>query len=417
MASGQREALIEGWRENLARCLRCGLCREVCPAFRATASERFSPRGRLALLEASLEGEPPADEFGAAFLESLAYCLSCRACAERCPSGVAADVLVLAAREAGLCRGGLPFFKSWAYRLALGRPWLLAQLTRLLHLAQEFHVLPFALWFFGLPPRLALPKLEAKPFDARREQYFMPAEGTEYLGQVTYFAGCGTTYLYPATARAVVDLLTRAGYLVFVPAARRCCGIPALANGDVELARKLAARNVAALEGDEPIAVDCGSCGTMLTYYYNDVLDVPGAASLKERVKDFTELVPPDVIEARDEGPVTYHDPCHLARGLGVTEEPRTLLRKIGRLVELEAPGAVTCCGGAGTYGLTYDDVFAKIGGEKADAVAASGAGTVATGCPACVLYINEALRRRGVKAEARHTAEVLRESAGQPDE
>ncbi|HUV85692.1 MAG TPA: (Fe-S)-binding protein [bacterium] len=413
MAAKIRDNLIDGWRENLARCLRCGLCREVCPAFRATASERFSPRGRLALLEAALEGEPPAEEFGAPFLESLAYCLSCRACAERCPSGVAGDVLVLAAREAGLCRGGFPFFKSWAYRLALGRPRLLALLTRLLYVAQQAHLLPFALWFFGLPPRLALPKLEAKPFDASREQYFIPAEGTEWRGRVTYFAGCGATYLYPSTARAVVELLTRAGYLVFVPAARRCCGIPALANGDVDLARELAARNVAALAGDEPVVVDCGSCGTMLTYYYNDVLEVPGAASFKERVKDFTELIPPDVIEARDDGRVTYHDPCHLARGLGVTAEPRTLLSKIGRLVELEAPGAVTCCGGAGAYGLTYDDVFAKIGGEKAAAVEATGADVVATGCPACVLYINEALRRRGAKAEARHTAEVLNEGGG----
>ena len=413
MAPEKRDNLIDGWRENLARCLRCGLCREVCPAFRATASERFSPRGRLALLEAALEGEPPAEDFGAAFLESLAYCLSCRACAERCPSGVAADVLVLAAREAGLCRGGLPFFKSWAYRLALGRPRLLALLTRLLHLAQEFHVLPFALWFLGLPARLALPRLEAEPFDAWREQYFMPAEGTEWRGQVTYFAGCGTTYLYPSTARAVVDLLTRAGYLVYVPAARRCCGIPALANGDVELARRLAARNVKALEGDEPIVVDCGSCGTMLTYYYNDVLGVEGAASLVERVKDFTELVPAEVVAARAAGKITYHDPCHLARGLGVTEQPRALLARAGELVELEAPGAVTCCGGAGAYGLAHDDVFDKIGGEKAAAVEATGADVVATGCPACVLYINEALRRRGEEPKARHTAEVLNEGGG----
>jgi glycolate oxidase iron-sulfur subunit len=138
------------------------------------------------------------------------------------------------------------------------------------------------------------------------------------------------------------------------------------------------------------------------------VLEVQGAASFKERVKDVTELVPPEVVRGRAEGRVAYHDPCHLARGLGVTAAPRALLNKVGELVELEAPGAVTCCGGAGAYGLTYDDVFAKIGGEKADAVAASGADVVATGCPACVLYVNEALRRRGVKAEARHTAEVL---------
>jgi glycolate oxidase iron-sulfur subunit len=408
MALKTEETLVESWRENLARCLRCGLCREVCPAFRATASERFSPRGRLALLEAALEGQPPAEEFGDAFRESLAYCLSCRACAERCPSGVAGDVLVLAAREAGLCRGGLPFLKSWAYRLALGRPVLLAFLTRVLYWAQRLRVFPAVLWFLGLPKDLALPRLEPRPFDTRELGYVFPPAGAEWRGEVTYFAGCATTYLYPSTARAVVSLLTRAGYAVRVPTERQCCGIPALANGDVALARKLAAANVAALDRDEPIAVDCGSCGTMLTYYYNDVLGVPGAAAFKERVKDFTELLPPDEIPGRTDGKVAYHDPCHLARGMGVTAEPRALLNRVGEVVELEAPGAVTCCGGAGVYGLTYDDVFAKIGGEKADAVAASGAPLVATGCPACVFYINEALRRRGVKAEARHTAEVL---------
>ncbi len=406
MAPGKKESLADAWRENLARCLRCGLCREVCPAFRATASERFSPRGRLALLEAYLEGGPLGGGLGAPFYEALDYCLSCRACAERCPSGVAGDVLVLAAREAGLCRGGLPFFKSWAYRLALGRPRLLAFLTRLLYAAQRLRLLPVALRLLGLPPRLALPPLERRPFGAGAPA-IVPAKG-ERKGRVTYFVGCGTDYLYPATARAVVELLTRAGYDVAIPEGRRCCGIPALANGDFGLARKLAARNVKALAGDEPIVVDCGSCGTMLNYYYSDVLEVPGAASFKERVVDFTELVPPEVVAERADGRVAYHDPCHLARGLGVTAQPRTLLNKIGRLVELEAPGAVTCCGGAGAYGLTHDDVFARIGGEKADAVAASGAPVVATGCPACVLYINEALRRRGVKAEARHTAEVL---------
>jgi len=79
----------------------------------------------------------------------------------------------------------------------------------------------------------------------------------------------------------------------------------------------------------------------------------------------------------------------------------------------LEAPGGVTCCGGAGAYGLTRGDVFAKIGGEKAAAVEATGAAVVATGCPACVFYINEALRRRGAKATARHTAEVLNSGTG----
>jgi len=388
--------------DNLDRCLRCGLCREVCPAFRATGHERFSPRGRLALLAATLEGE----SFGAAFYETLDYCLACRACAEKCPSGVAADVLVIAARAAGLCRGGLPFFKSRAFRLALGRPWRMAHLAQDLYLAQRLGLLPVALSLFGLPGKLGMPRLERRPFD-RTGPEVIPAEG-ERRGRVIYFAGCAANYFYQSTARAVVKLLSRGGYEVVIPKGRRCCGIPALAGGDVALTAKLAAANVAALAGDDPIAVDCGSCGLALTYYYNDILGIPGAASFKDRVKDFTQLVPAAAVAARAGGAVAYHDPCHLARGMGVKAEPRALLAATGEVREIEGEGVVTCCGGAGAYGLLHRDVFGKVGDERAAAIVATGAEVVAAGCPACVFYLNDALARSGGRVRARHTAEVL---------
>ncbi len=390
------------WRENLARCLRCGLCREGCPAFRARGDERFSPRGRLALVEVALEGE----DFGASLAETLDYCLACGACAERCPSGVAGDVLVLAARAAGLCRGGFPLFKSWAYRLALRSPSVLGALTAFLSAAQRLRLLTLTLAVLGLPRRVALPRVPFVPFDARTPPV-VPARGG-WKGRVTYFPGCGTNYLYPAAARAVTDLLTRAGYDVAIPRGRRCCGIPALANGDVKLARRLAEDNVRALAGDEAVVVDCGSCGEVLAFYYNDVLEIPGAAPLKERVKDFTDLLTPEDVPARAASAVAYHDACHLRRGMGVGEGPRNLLRVAGEVRELAPVGAVVCCGGAGAYGLTHADVFFPIGDERAQAVAACGAGVVAAGCPACVFYLNEAFRRAGLKAEARHTAEVL---------
>jgi glycolate oxidase iron-sulfur subunit len=390
--------------DNLERCLKCGLCREVCPAFRALGEERYSPRGRLALLAAAAEGE----DYGAAFRDALDYCLACRACAERCPSGVAGDVLVLAARAAGLCRGGLPFVKSWAFRLALPRPGAMAALLKTLFVCQRLGVLPAALAVIGLPGRPRFPRLEGKPFDAGAATTMPVAGGGEKRGRVFYFVGCAANYLYPATARAVVALLTRAGYEVIVPAARRCCGVPALANGDVALARRLAAANVAALAGDEPVVVDCGSCGVALTLYYADVLGVAGAEGLKARVRDFTQLVPAAAVPAGDGAPVAYHDPCHLARGLGVRAEPRALLRRRGALVEVESTGGVSCCGGAGAYGLAHADVRNYLGEERAAAIAATGAAVVATGCAACVFYLNDALARRGAAARVRHTAEVL---------
>lgn len=397
----RRGSLPAELTDNLDRCLRCGLCREVCPAFRATGHERFSPRGRLALLAATLEGE----SFGAPFHEALDYCLACRACAERCPSGVAGDVLVLAARAAGLCRGGLPFFKSRAFRLALGRPRLMAFLAGSLFGSQRLGVLPLALSILGLPGKLGLPCLERRPFDRTAPAVFA-AQG-ERRGRVIYYVGCAANYFYPSIARAVVKLLTRAGYDVAIPRERRCCGVPALAGGDAALTKKLAAANVAALAGDDPIVVDCGSCGLALTYYYNDVLAVAGAAPFKDRVKDLTQLVPAAAVAARA-GAVAYHDPCHLGRGMGVKAEPRALLAAGGEVREIEAAGAVTCCGGAGAYGLLHRDIYGKISGERAAAIAATGAAVVATGCPACIFYLNDALGRAGARVKARHTAEVL---------
>jgi len=393
----------EQWRDNLGRCFRCGLCREVCPAFRALAQERFSPRGRLALISATLDGT----SFGTPFAEALDYCLACRACAERCPSGVAGDVLVLAARAAGLCRGGFPLFAAAAYRAALPRPRLLAFLLKTLAIAQRIKALSLALAATGLPGKLALPPLPWKPFDAGAPDAF-PAPAPA-RGRVLYFVGCGANYLYPAAARAVVTLLTKAGYDVTVPRRRRCCGIPALAAGDVKLARRLAETNVRALAGDEPVVVDCGSCGTMLTFYYNDVLEVAGAAPLKSRVKDFTQLLSAAAVTPPAGAvKIAYHDACHLARGLGVRAEPRAVLAGAGEVVEIEPAGGVSCCGGAGSYGLTHPAVYNSVSAERARAIIAAGADVVAAGCPACVFYLSEALRRLGAAAQAKHTAEIL---------
>lgn len=393
---------------ELGRCFRCGLCREVCPAFRALGEERFSPRGRLALLSETLSGR----DYGRAFAETLDYCLACRACAARCPSGVAGDVLLLAARASSLCRGGLPFFKSWAYRLALPSPRALGILTTLLYFAQKTKTLPAILMFLGLPPRLALPRLHARPFAGRAAGKTFSTQKLR-RGTVAYFVGCGNNYLYPNAARGVVNLLTKAGYDVVIPQRLVCCGMPALAAGDASLARRLALTNVRALAAAETVVVDCGSCGTALAEYYDTLLNIPGAHDLKLKVKDFTELVPAEVITRGGEGAskIAYHDSCHLARGFGIREAPRALLAARGKLIEIEPPGAVTCCGGAGTYGLTHPEVFRKIGGERAEAIRASGAEVVAAGCPACVFYLNEALRRLGTNVRAKHTAEILTES------
>jgi glycolate oxidase iron-sulfur subunit len=399
---------LEILKPDLARCLRCGICREVCPAFRATGDERHSPRGRIAMLAAVADGK----RWGRLFRESLDYCLACKSCAEKCPSGVAGDLLVLAARADGHCSGGLPFLKSRVFALTLGRPGLMHRALRALSLIGKSGLLkrfsplrPFVK-LLGVNPDLPIPTVPKRSLD----ELVPKASAGAARGKVTYFAGCASRFVYPEIGLAVVKLLRKAGYEVEIPGDRVCCGIPALVNGDWDLARRLAEKNVAALGADGPIIVDCGSCGTALSEFYPDVLGAAGSERFAEDVVDVAEFVYREggLEIPKSERTVTYHDPCHLARGLGVRDEPRALLSAAAEYVEAE--DADRCCGGAGVYGATHPEVFEKIGAEKAANLLATGADTVATGCPACIYYLRASLASAGKKPEVRHTAEVLAE-------
>ena len=392
-------------RENLYRCLKCGLCREVCPVFRVTGEERLAPRGRMAMLAALDDGT----NLGPLFLDSLDLCLSCKACTERCPSGVAAELQVLAARASGHCKGGMPILKGWAFRMSLGRPWLMALLIRGVKLAQElglFHErnpLRVLLPLLGISPRIRVGELPEKNLD---EVWDVP--GGRYKGDVLYFSGCASRFLYPELGDAVKRLIVAAGYRPVLPGNRVCCGIPALVNGDWGQVKPLAAKNIAAFAGDTPIVVDCGSCGVMLKEYYTEVLDVPSADGLANRVMDISEFLVSvgyaDLFEVGESA--AYNDPCHLARGMDVKEQPRELLNQTGGYEELAEVGV--CCGGAGTYGATHPEVFAGISERKAGSLMRANADIVATGCPACVYYLRATVEDYGIDKEVEHTAIVL---------
>jgi glycolate oxidase iron-sulfur subunit len=358
------------------------------------------------MLSAFADGE----RWGRPFRESLDYCLACKSCTEKCPSGVAGDLLVLAARADGHCSGGLPFLKGRVFALTLGRPGLMRLALRNLSFFGRLGLLnrfspvrPF-IKLLGINPDLPIPDIPKRSLD----DMVTEAPSDAVKGKVTYFAGCATRFVYPEIGAAVVKLLRAAGYEVEIPAERVCCGIPALVNGDWDLARRLAEKNVAALGTDGPIIVDCGSCGTALAEFYPEVLGIDGSERFAEDVVDIAEFI---YREGGTEIPksgrtVTYHDPCHLARGLGVRDEPRALLSSAAEYIEAE--DADRCCGGAGVYGATHPEVFEKIGAEKAANLLATGADTVATGCPACIYYLRVSLASAKKKPEVRHTAEVL---------
>ncbi len=104
---------------------------------------------------------------------------------------------------------------------------------------------------------------------------------------------------------------------------------------------------------------------------------------------------------------VAYHSPCHLCRGLGITEEPRRLIETAGYRY-VPSKDEDVCCGFGGSYSIDFPEISAAILNKKLDNVAASGADILVTDCPGCVLQLRGGMDKRGGRIAVKHIAELL---------
>jgi glycolate oxidase iron-sulfur subunit len=141
-------------------------------------------------------------------------------------------------------------------------------------------------------------------------------------------------------------------------------------------------------------------------------------AALADKVLDVSQFVaervglrPGGPEGAGDKVPITFHDPCHLKKSLGVAAQPRDLLRANPRYELKEMAEADWCCGCGGSFNLQHYEISAAIGRRKRENVLRSGAGVVATGCPACMLQLADMLSQAGARVMVKHAAEVYAET------
>src|SRR5262249_15117967 len=115
-----------------------------------------------------------------------------------------------------------------------------------------------------------------------------------------------------------------------------------------------------------------------------------------------------DRLESSFAGKVTYHDSCHLLRGLGESRSPRALLRGVRGVDLVELPGADECCGFGGSFSVRLPEVSAAILGKKLDNVERGGADCVVACDAGCLMQIGGGLSRRRSRVKALHLAQVL---------
>jgi glycolate oxidase iron-sulfur subunit len=246
--------------------------------------------------------------------------------------------------------------------------------------------------------------------------------GAARKGAVGFISGCVMSVVFGPTNKASVGLLRRAGYEVNIPKEQGCCGALHLHAGRLDEARAFARRNIAAFEvaGLEAIIINAAGCGSTLKDYGHLLKDDPDwagrAARFSGKVRDLTEFLAGVgglrhqwADEPKRPGRVTFHDACHLAHAQRITSQPRELVRAVsgGELVPM--PESDVCCGGAGSYFLTQPGMAVRLQDRKIDNILRSGAETVVTTNPGCLIQIRAGLRRRGeLKVQVVHIADYL---------
>src|SRR5215471_2692090 len=403
-------------------CIHCGLCLSSCPTYRVLGSEMDSPRGRIYLMRAYDEGRAKITD---SFVEHMFRCLDCRACETACPSGVHFGHMMEEMR--GRIVDDRP--AHWMARLMLNHvfpvPWRFQLAARMLQLyrASGAQTLIRATGLLKrIAPRMAA--AEALMPDIRVESGVTAgatyrAEGRKE-GTVAFFSGCVMNSMMGSINKASVKLLTAAGYDVMVPAEQICCGALANHAGLRDTAKNMAQINVAAFPVDrlDAIIINAAGCGAMLKEY---PLLIEGAEGFSSKVKDIAEFLVSTRISERLKIPmkrrVGYDDPCHLIHGQGVKAEPRKLLKAIPGIDFVEVEGADQCCGSAGIYNITQNELSMEILDRKMEKIQKAKIDVLATGNPGCMFQFRYGAKKIGINLEVLHPVELLARSLGDSNE
>ncbi|AEV81071.1 Fe-S oxidoreductase [Actinoplanes sp. SE50] len=402
---------------DFSTCTECGRCQSQCPAWNTAkplspkllvlslrdhayakapyllagggkdlTGEEKATEAQLAHMDvlALAEGNRPliggVDENGVIDPDVLWSCTTCGACVEQCPVDIEhIDHIVDMRRYQVLIESSFPSEAGVMLRNLenKGNPWGAPQNTR-----ED--------WTKGLDfevPRVG----ETEDFD--------------YL----FWVGCAGAFEDRAkkTTRAVATLLHEAGVnYAILGEGETCTGDPARRIGNEFIFQMLAQQNVETLTeafGDRKvkrIVATCPHCFNTLGNEYEQL-------GLKVEVVHHTQLLAHLVKEGKltpvqpIDGDITYHDPCYLGRHNRVFDAPREVLGETGNLIEMPRNSERSfCCGAGGARMWMEERIGKRINVERTEEALATGAKTIAVGCPFCYTMIGDGVTGKGKQEE-----------------
>ena len=397
-------------RAGIDACVHCGFCLQACPTYLSLEDENDSPRGRIVLMRALVDGSLPVDD--ADVRTHIDRCLGCRACETACPSGVPYGHLLEATRATLTRLTPNPRIARLILYAFAREP-----LLRLAMLGGRIARATRVSWLFSrVPGRLgfAMSMLEATRPALKRRRY--EAHGDGARGTTTLLTGCVMEGLFAGTNRATARTLVTNGYSVVETEGQRCCGALHAHAGDDETARALARANIAAFERSTAdfIAVNAAGCGATMKEYGQLLSADPAwrerAYKVAAKVRDVSELLAAAGPRPGGALPlsVTYDAPCHLLHAQRIASPPLAVLAAVPGLELVPLEESEHCCGSAGIYNLIEPDVSDRVLSPKLAHIAATRAPLVATGNPGCLMQIGAGLHQARIRCRVVHPVDLL---------
>lgn len=412
----------------LQQCMHCGMCLPTCPTYVETKQEKSSPRGRIALMRAVADGDL---EINKNFADEMYFCLGCLACTTACPAGVDYAQLFEMARAQAEKEGVLDkptrnVVRGFSLRFIFTRPRMLRLMGRSLWLYQKIG-LQYLVRKTGVmrlfPKRLReleplTPTIENHFSDALIRPEEKPAESSRY--RVALLTGCVQDLIFSQVNRDTADVLLANGCTVVTPRNQYCCGSLHGHNGEWDLAKELARKQLDAIDpfSVDAIITNAAGCGSHLKHYdrllMHDAQYYERAVEWSKKLKDISEFLAEidlrkvPVASSCKGQTVTYHEACHLCHGQQITKQPRQVLRAMEGIELKELEESTWCCGSAGVYNITQPEMAHKLLVRKMGKIEASGADIVATGNPGCMVQLQSGVRECGGKQQVKHPVSLL---------
>jgi len=354
----------EYYQEILKMCIKCGTCRyvyrdwdRICPSGEYGGFETYYLGGKNQLLRGLLRGEIKLTD---SLVKRFYHCTLCGACQVQC-------------QIAEIHNNALEWLESF----------------RELAVEKGFGPMPRQKAFGEHITKEHNPYMESHAH--RLDWLPVPKKKLPKKADTVFFVGCTSSYRQTNIAKATFEILKKLGQNFTVLEDEWCCGSPPQRTGQRKIGEESAQHNLEEIKktGAKTVVTSCAGCYRMLKDDWKNRYGLKYGFKVVHTPALLVDLIKKGQLKLKKkvEMKVTYHDPCHIGRHMGVYEEPRELLQSIPGVELVEMPRNREnswCCGYGGGVKADFPDLSLFATEERLKEAKTTGAEAITSACPFC---------------------------------